>query len=101
MIVNKIGRCVELTRFFITQRFLGFTVGEEPALDEASKPAFASMLRECRFYLEYGSGGSTVMAARMNKRFISLETDPYYMRAVRAKIGELAPHQRLLYADVG
>jgi len=41
------------------------------------------------------------MAARMNKRFISVETDPYYLRAVAEKIGTLASDQRLIYSDVG
>jgi hypothetical protein len=94
-------RVCELARFLTTQRLVGFSIREEPHLDEESIPVFRSFLRDCKFYLEYGSGGSTVLAARLKKRFISVETDPYYLKSVHKKIGKLAPDQRLLYADVG
>lgn len=101
LITQKLGRCGELIQFFLRQRFVGFSIGEEPYLDDESIGAFKSCLQHCRFYLEYGSGGSTVCAARLKKRFISVETDRYYLNSVRGKIGVPAPNQRLVHADVG
>ena len=98
---KKLDRCCELAHFFVTQRLVGFTIGDEPYLDEESIAVFRSFLHDCRFYLEYGSGGSTVLAARLKKRFISVETDRYYLKSVHKKIGKLAPNQRLVHADVG
>lgn len=101
LISPKFTRCRELIQFFIAQRLAGFAILDEPYLDGQSSGVFRSSLHDCRFYLEYGSGGSTVLAARLNKPFISVETDPYYLESVRKKIGELAPDQHLLHADVG
>lgn len=101
LISKKLARCHELVRFFITQRLAGFTILDKPCLDDQSIGVFTSSLQDCRFYLEYGSGGSTVLAARLHKRFISVETDRYYLKSVRQKIGELAPNQHLLRAEVG
>jgi hypothetical protein len=101
LITQKLRRSAELIEFFLRQRCLGFTIGEEPYLEPESLDLFKSCLQDCRFYLEYGSGGSTVCAARLKKRFISVETDRYYLKSVRDKIGVLAPDQRLVHADVG
>jgi hypothetical protein len=101
LISQKLGRCGELIRFFVAQRLAGFAILDEPYLEDQSIGAFTSSLQDCRFYLEYGSGGSTVLAARLHKRFISVDTDPYFLESVRRKIGELAPNQHLLHADVG
>jgi hypothetical protein len=90
-----------LLRFLITQRLRGFTVPAEPHFDEASTALFSTLLPDCRFYLEYGSGGSTVTAARLNKPFISVETDRFYLEAVRKKIGNPASNQQLVHAGIG
>lgn len=60
-----------------------------------------SLLQDCRLYLEYGSGSSTVIAAALNKPFISVETDKYFLKAVRTKIGSLSQRQWLVHADIG
>jgi hypothetical protein len=91
----------ELTRFLARERFVGCSIDERPYFDDASTRYFMSVVRDCRFYLEYGSEGSTVMAARLNKPFISVETDKYFLKAVRKKIGPLMAQQRLIHADIG
>ncbi len=90
-----------LGRFFFRQRVLGFTVPTEPEFDEAATAVFVDMLDRCRFYLEYGSGGSTLLAARADKRFISVDTDRWFLRSVRRAIGRLSPDQRLIHVDIG
>jgi len=55
----------DLLRFFITQRTKGFSVPETPHFDDSSTPMSMSMLDKSRFYLKYGSGGSTVVGARL------------------------------------
>jgi hypothetical protein len=78
-----------------------FDVPEEPYFDKESVPFFMSLIRHCRFYLEYGSGGSTIVAARLNKPFISVDTDRFFLKSIRKKIGTLSPQQRLIHADIG
>jgi len=37
-------------------------------------------------YLEYGSGGSTYLAAKLKKTFITIDSDKIFLDAVRKKI---------------
>lgn len=76
-------------------------VGDEPWLDDESKAIFLSMLVNSRSYLEYGSGGSTVLAARLNKPFVCVETNRRFLAAVRRKIGKAGPNQHLLHGNIG
>jgi hypothetical protein len=87
---------------FIARRAInGVRVPDEPHFDELATPYFRSLICDCRFYLEYGSGGSTVMVAALNKPFLSVDTDRLFLRSLRCKIGTLTSAQRLLYADIG
>ena len=60
-------------------------------------------LSRSNFYIEYGAGGTTILASRLQKRLISVETDAFFLKAVRTKIerdiGSLSG--RLMYANVG
>lgn len=87
--------------FKIHQRWSGVQIGDRPWLDEASGEAFLQMMKDARSYLEYGSGGSTVLAASLNKAFISVDTDRYLLKAVRRKIGKLTPDQHLEHVNIG
>lgn len=98
---SEIWHYRELARFFITRKFSGFDIADEPTFDNQSTIPFTSLIRNCRFYLEYGSGGSTVMAARLGKSFISVDTDKLFLRSVNKKIGPRFPTQQLIHADIG
>jgi hypothetical protein len=91
---------------FMGRRYIeGVSVPDQPQFSDcnpACRDFFIERLSQANFYLEYGSGGSTVQAARMNKRFLSVESDLLYMRAVRKKIESLgAPRDAIIHADVG
>jgi len=90
-----------ILNFKIQQRRHGVQIGERPWLDDASGETFLRMITDARGYLEYGSGGSTVLAARLNKAFISVDTDQFYLKEVRKKVGDLAPNQHLEYVNIG
>jgi hypothetical protein len=92
---------IKLARLVARQRLWGFSIGDQPCMGDASNAAFERMLEDCRFYMEYGCGGSTVLAARLGKPFISVETDRFFLKAVRKRIGTLSAGQHLLYADIG
>lgn len=93
---------VELARFLIARRTGALVVPDSPWFDDSAiVSAFLEMLAGSRFYLEYGAGGSTVAAARLGKRFISVDTDRFFLEAVRRRIGAVAPQQVLLHADIG
>jgi hypothetical protein len=53
--------------------------------------------------LEYGSGGSTMLAARLGKKVFSVESDPKWAEAMNAHIATsgLQDIARIIYADIG
>ena len=99
--VLKCQNFIASYRYNLRQRNRVFQIPDRPMLDEASMPVYCRMLAECELYLEYGSGGSTVYAASLNKPFISVDTNRYFLKAVEKKIGRLGPLQLLKHANVG
>jgi len=61
----------------------GFTVSDEPAFHAEAVAWFRRRIGEVSHYIEYGSGASTLLAARAGVRAITMEGDPRYAQAVR------------------
>jgi len=93
-------RVLELSRFFYYQRVTGFSVGDEPWFDDASSAHFRSLLGQAKCYIEYGAGGSTVLADRTGVPTVTIEGDPFFAKAVRKKI-RADGSVKLLVADIG
>ena len=73
-----------------------------PHLPEAAVARLRGLLDGCRGYLEYGSGGSTVMAGEMRAPFtVSVESDGDWLAALRQALDGAAGERILLYADIG
>lgn len=89
-----------LAKFIVRQRTRGFDVPSRPHFDPQTEPVFEALLRQAGSYLEYGSGGSTVLAARLGVPTVTVESDRFYARSVRAAIGERA-RNRMLVPDIG
>ena len=54
--------------------------------------------------LEYGSGGSTLVAAQLGKRFVSVESDEEWansLRKVLSRIDTLPSDAKVVWADIG
>jgi hypothetical protein len=72
---------------------------------EACTNYFEKRLREATIYLEYGSGGSTVLAAKLGKCVYSVDSDRIFLTRVREAICEHASNNAsnisLLYANIG
>lgn len=92
---------MKLLQFFYVQRVVGFTIPDRPHFDEESTPYFEALLRDANSYVEFGSGGSTVLAAKMGKSFVSIDSDPYFLSAVEKKIGGTNSNQKLISVDIG
>jgi hypothetical protein len=73
----------EKLRFLRLQRFKGFETPTEPELDPETIAFLEAELAKARLYVEYGSGGSTILADRLGTRTISVESDRWYAAAVR------------------
>ena len=86
--LERLRRYRDLARFLYAQRVIGFDAPERPHMDEPSYVAFQSYLKTASFYLEFGSGGSTVEASRHGIKTVCVESDRFYARIVRTKIGK-------------
>jgi len=56
---------------------------------------------EAGVILEYGSGGSTVLAAELGKTVISVESDCAWAERMEQKLATVSPDARVHYADIG
>jgi hypothetical protein len=57
---------------------------------------FKKNLIKCNYYLEFGSGNSTILAKQLNKKFRSIESDKSFYRFMRSK-----KIKDILYSDLG
>ncbi len=61
-------------------------------------------VRDARVYLEYGAGGSTILAAQLGAKEIhTVESDKSFLEAVRQRVTESRPDARIFpyYVDIG
>jgi hypothetical protein len=87
--------------FEIKKRFRGFEVGDKPHLDPEAAVLFPELLAASRRYLEFGAGGSTVLAARTNKIGMCIEGDRFFLRDVKRKIAAVPHQMTLVHANIG
>jgi hypothetical protein len=83
---RKAKRAADYAHFLYLQRVKGFQVPDRPDFDDETIPLFLSRIATARRYLEFGSGASTVLAARQGVPFTTVETDASYLAAVRRKL---------------
>jgi hypothetical protein len=75
-----------------------------PHMDLETSEYFSKQLERFSCYIEYGAGGSTVLAARfLNKKIISVESDPRWIKRVKRATGRLPSGKSflLLQANLG
>ena len=105
-LVSQKLRSRRFWQYAIAQRFGQIRVPDTPHFDfEETVEWFTEQLREHNLMVEFGSGGSTFLSARLNTPFITTESDPYFLRALKRKIaaeGLLNPNQQhYRYANIG
>ena len=70
-------------RLAAAHRFSRIEVPNSPHFDDESGAFFEARISEVSRYLEYGSGGSTVLAHKYVKCLVSVESDRRFLRAVQ------------------
>ena len=81
-----------------------YAVPDEPYMPKRNVVYFADALRSASCYLEFGAGGSTILAARMGLAdVVSVESDPTWLERVDARLKGDAASARthLLPIDIG
>jgi hypothetical protein len=84
--------------------FRNYEVPDQPNLDSAGHAFFAKRIERTKSYLEYGSGGSTILACRFVDCLVSIDSDARFLGAVQRIAGQLArrpPRLVLTYVDIG
>jgi len=99
--ITRLERVWGLAKLLYVQRVEGFRVPDSPHFDPASLRFFLDRLDAARSYLEYGSGGSTVLAGRSGKLFTTVDSDRFFLEQVRRKVGDDGATGRFIYADIG
>ena len=82
-LVSQLRKLPALARFLYVQRIRGFDPPESPLLDDESVAWLAKRLRSAKLFLEFGSGGSTVLANRLGVPSVTVESDRFYAAVVR------------------
>jgi hypothetical protein len=83
---NRLSSARAIARFLYVQRVQGFEAPQTPHLDPQTKQWFETRLRRTKLLLEFGSGGSTVLASRLGVPTISVESDRHYAATVIAAL---------------
>jgi hypothetical protein len=94
------GRILEVAGLLVAQRIRGMDPPTEPYLDPPTLAALDGLLKGCRLFLEFGSGGSTLWADRRGIRTISVDSDRFFAAAVRRSLSA-GSNVTVLHADIG
>jgi hypothetical protein len=100
---NQITRAWGTTKVVVAKRVKRFEVPEAPFFDEQSTEFFKGVIAETRNYLEYGSGGSSLLAHRSVQNLVSVESDRRFLRAVQRKLAlqPLGAETVLIHVNIG
>lgn len=82
-IISGPRRARELLEFFYVQRTGALTPPGQPELDQSTVARLRRELAGARTYLEYGSGGSTLLAAAAGVPTVSVESDRFFAAKVK------------------
>jgi hypothetical protein len=90
-------------KIVIGKRVRHFDVPTQPHFDPESTAYFSEQLAKARNYLEYGSGGSTILANQLVSNLVSVDSDAGFLGDVRRKLAE---HDRratikLIHVNIG
>lgn len=74
----------------------------EPHMSARERDLFESFLGRAGSYMEFGAGGSTLLADRLVKGPVySVESDPAWIEKMRALAGGAGYERRFIFADIG
>jgi hypothetical protein len=98
-------------KFLVLQRVTDFPVPDSPFFygtdgkGDEGLAFFLETLTGSKRYLEYGTGGSTYLAAKHGVEFIAVDSDPFFLKSVRKKIANAGlaqpTGQTYRYGDIG
>ncbi len=73
----------------------------QPQMTEAEVTQFELQLAGLGSLLEFGCGGSTLVAARQVRRIVSVDSDPVWLGKVQAEVTREVVEFTPFHADIG
>ncbi|MEI7125036.1 tetratricopeptide repeat protein [Pectobacterium versatile] len=73
-------------------------IPDMPRMSEKETQLFESYVKKATCYFEFGSGGSTKLAARNNVEVFGVESDKIWVETLKAEVGPLC---KVEYVDIG
>ncbi|MGH8137913.1 MAG: hypothetical protein ACREVV_06930 [Steroidobacteraceae bacterium] len=92
-----------MAKVVIANRVRHFDVPSDPSFDTESAAYFRRQLESTRNYLEYGSGGSTILAHKLVNNLVSVDSDAHFLADVRRKLmqDDSQAVTKLIHANIG
>ena len=100
-IAKRISYFYDAARFVAHKHIHGYEVNPEPTFEDAGLAFFEYVIRDTSTYLEYGSGGSTILASRFVKTLVSVESDRVFRDAVERALPPSTAEIHLLSPNIG
>jgi hypothetical protein len=91
----------EHLKYFLRRTISRMRVPDRPWFDRDGTELFETLLQRSQLYMEYGSGGSTVLAAHLGKDFVSVESDRNFSKAVTGRIGTTQRSANIVAVNIG
>ncbi|SFV13891.1 hypothetical protein SAMN05192541_120141 [Bradyrhizobium arachidis] len=88
-------------KFVARKHLRGYVINSAPTLDPDGLSCFQTAIQSSRVYLEYGCGGTTLVAARHVSKLISVETDRVFAKAVAASLPRSEANITILTPNLG
>jgi hypothetical protein len=100
---RRVIEAYRTAKVVIGNRMRRCEVPDEPHFDAASSVYFRDQLARARNYLEYGSGGSTVLANQMVTNLVSVDSDASFLADVRRKLSQTDRRAmaKLIHVNIG
>lgn len=73
-------------------------IPDMPRMSDEETQLFERCLKKTKSYFEFGSGGSTKLAARCNIEIFGVESDKFWVETLRNEVGPLC---KVEFADIG
>jgi len=100
---NPLVRAYRTTKVIVAKRMARIQVPDQPHFDPQSTEFFRDAITRATNYLEYGSGGSTLLAHQHVEKLVSVESDRRFLKAVERKLSRQRSGAQtvLMHVDIG
>jgi hypothetical protein len=101
MSTKSISYYYKAARFIARKHLRGYSISQDPSFDAGGMKLFDSVISNTKVYLEYGSGGSTFVAAKSVAVLVSVESDCVFKTAVERALPQSRAEIHMVSPNIG